>query len=90
VATTALAARGIRHLPGQAGFFVMVDLSAHLDEPTFTAEKDLWRRMVAAGVNLTPGADCRSSVPGVFRMCFAATPVESLAVGVDRIASAIR
>lgn len=90
VATIALTTRDVSHLPGQAGFFVMVDLSAHLDEPTFTAEKELWRRMVAAGVNLTPGADCRSSVPGLFRMCFAATPVESLSVGVDRIVSAIR
>lgn len=90
VATTALTARDIRHLSGQAGFFVMVDLTAHLEEPTFTAERDLWRRMVDEGVNLTPGADCRSSVPGWFRMCFAATPVESLAVGVDRIAAAVR
>ena len=90
VATRALGARSVRHLPGQAGFFVMLDLSAHLDEPTFTAERDLWRRMVAAGVNLTPGEDCRSSIPGMFRMCFAATPVESLAIGIDRIASAVR
>ena len=90
VATTALDARGIRHLAGQAGFFVLVDLSAHLNEATFTAERDLWRRMVSAGVNLTPGEGCRSPVPGVFRMCFAATPVESLPIGVDRIASAVR
>ena len=90
VATSALSARDIRHLPGQAGFFVMLDLSAHLDEPTFAAERNLWRRLVDSGVNLTPGADCRSSVPGLVRMCFAATPVESLAVGVDRIASAVR
>lgn len=90
VATIALTARGISHLPGQAGFFVMVDLSPHLVEPTFAAERNLWGRMVDSGVNLTPGADCRSSVPGLFRMCFAATPVESLAVGVDRIASAVR
>ena len=90
VATTALSARDIRHLPGQAGFFVVVDLGAHLDEPTFAAERELWRRMVAAGVNLTPGADCRSSIPGVFRLCFAATPVESITTGIDRIASVIR
>jgi aspartate/methionine/tyrosine aminotransferase len=30
LATDALTARNIRHLPGQAGFFTMVDLSAHL------------------------------------------------------------
>jgi aspartate/methionine/tyrosine aminotransferase len=89
-ATTALAARDIRHMSAQAGFFVMVDLSAHLPEPTFTAERELWRRMVDFGVNLTPGADCRSSTPGLFRMCFAATPAESLSIGADRIVSAIR
>lgn len=87
--TDALAGAGIRHMPGRAGFFVMVDLSTHLDEPTHRAEQRLWSRMVDRGVNLTPGEALRAPTPGWFRLCFAATPIESLALGVERIAAAV-
>ncbi|HVR32548.1 MAG TPA: aminotransferase class I/II-fold pyridoxal phosphate-dependent enzyme, partial [Acidimicrobiia bacterium] len=89
VVTTALERAGIAHKRGQAGFFLMIDLRAELAEPTFDAERQLWRRMVDNGVNLTPGAASRSSDPGLFRVCFAATPIESLPLGVERIARSL-
>ncbi|MDX1447512.1 MAG: aminotransferase class I/II-fold pyridoxal phosphate-dependent enzyme [Acidimicrobiia bacterium] len=80
---------GIRHFPAQAGFFLIADLRLHLDEPTFDSERDLWRRMVDQGVNLTPGKALRSPDPGLFRVCFSATPTESLPLAVDRIRTAL-
>jgi aspartate/methionine/tyrosine aminotransferase len=87
--TDVLTRAEIRHLPGRAGFFLMIDLSAFLDEPTFRAEQRLWSRMVELGVNLTPGEALRAPTPGWFRLCFAATPVESLELGVERISAAV-
>lgn len=89
VAVSALENEGIAHWRAEAGFFVMIDLRGHLAEPTFEAERDLWLRMVDGGVNLTPGSACRSSEPGLFRLCFAATPIESIPLGVDRIAAVL-
>ncbi|MEX0757179.1 MAG: aminotransferase class I/II-fold pyridoxal phosphate-dependent enzyme [Acidimicrobiia bacterium] len=89
VTVSALENTRIAHWPAEAGFFVMIDLRAHLDGATFEAERDLWLRMVENGVNLTPGAACRSSEPGLFRLCFAATPIESIPLGVDRIAAVL-
>lgn len=76
---------GIDHLPGQAGFFVMADVRPWLVEQSFAAERALWRRLVDAGVNVTPGAACRSSVPGFVRFCFAAVPTPALEEGIRRI-----
>lgn len=80
---------GIPHVRGMAGFFLIVDLRAHLAAPTFDAERDVWGRMVARGVNLTPGAAIRAPEPGLFRACFTATPTESLPQAVDRMAEAL-
>lgn len=79
----------IPHLPASAGFFLIADLRRWLPSPTFEAERDLWRRIVDAGVNLTPGKAIRSPEPGLFRLCFTATPTESLPVAVDRIRRAV-
>ncbi len=84
-----LTAAGIRHLPGQAGFFLLVDLHAHLAEQSFAAERDLWSRLVDAGVNVTPGSACRADIPGLFRICFAAAPVEAVEIGLGRMARAL-
>lgn len=84
-----LADAGIPYVSGAAGFFLIADLRAVLAEPTFDAERDLWRRVVEHGVNLTPGKAIRSPEPGLFRVCFTATPTESLPIAVERIQRAI-
>lgn len=87
--TASLTEAGIPHVRSAAGFFLIADLRGFLSEPTFDAERMLWRRMVEHGVNLTPGKAIRSSEPGLFRVCFTATPTESLATAVQRIQTAI-
>ena len=82
----ALRDASIPFVAAQAGFFVICDLRAHLDAPTFEAEQRLWRRMLdEAQVNLTPGHACRIAEPGFFRLCFAAMPDEAVARGVRRL-----
>lgn len=86
----ALTAAGIRHLPAEAGFFLLVDLREFLDEPTWGAEDRLWRRLLdEANVNLTPGSACRVAEPGFFRLCYAALPVEHVLEGIDRMWSVV-
>jgi aspartate/methionine/tyrosine aminotransferase len=89
VVTDELTAAAIPHVAGDAGFFLLADLRKYLHEPTFEAERRLWRQIVDRGVNLTPGAAIRSPEPGLFRVCFTATPIESLPLAVERIASAL-
>lgn len=83
-----LSRAGIPHIPGAAGFFSIVDLRGFLDSPTYEAERDLWLRLVERGINLTPGAAIRAE-PGLFRLCFASTPIESLPVAVERMVAAL-
>lgn len=84
-----LTGAGIPYVPGEAGFFLIADLRGFLHEPTFEAERTLWRKMVDHGVNLTPGKAIRSPDPGLFRVCFTATPTESLPTAVERIRAAV-
>jgi aspartate/methionine/tyrosine aminotransferase len=89
--TATLDAHRIPYLPAGGGIFVLCDLRAHLDEPTFAAEDRLWRRLVErANVNLTPGAACRIAEPGFFRLCYAAEPREAVRIGVERVAAVLR
>jgi aspartate/methionine/tyrosine aminotransferase len=83
----ALDAGGIRHLPAEAGVFVLLDLRPHLAEPTWEAERVLWLEMLEqARVNITPGAACHCSEPGFFRLCYASQPTETVETAVRRIA----
>lgn len=86
----ALADARIEHVPGEAGFFLVADLRDSLDNATFDCERTLWRRIVDEGVNLTPGDAIRSPEPGLFRVCFTATPIESLPLAVDRVVAALQ
>ena len=71
--TGVLDAQGITYLPAEAAFFLICDLRAHLEVPTWEAERSLWRRILEqANVNLTPGEACRINEPGFFRLCYAA------------------
>jgi aspartate/methionine/tyrosine aminotransferase len=80
----------IPHTAGGAGFFVLVDLRAFLDAPTFEAEDRLWRRLLdEAHVNLTPGSALRSVEPGLFRLCFTSVPDDVLQRGLDALTAAL-
>ena len=81
---------GIPTAGGEAGFFVLVDLSKHLETPTFEAEEQLWWRLLEAGINLTPGHAIRSPRPGLFRLCFASVAPSILSVALDRLVAVVR
>ncbi len=84
--TAALEAEAIPYFPAAAGFFLLLDLRDHLDQPTWEAEEALWRRLLEQGnVNLTPGKACRNAEPGLLRLCFAAVPTETVVTGIRRI-----
>lgn len=77
---------GVKHLPAQAAFFMVCDLREFLAEPTWEAERALWRRLVEHGnINLTPGEACRIVEPGFFRLCYAGLPNPALRVGLARL-----
>jgi len=84
-----LDAHGIPYVPGSAAFFVLVDLGSWPEEPTWEAEHALWRRLLDANVNLTPGSAIRAAEPGVFRLCFASVPGDVLRVGLERIVATL-
>lgn len=84
--TAALDTAGIPYLPGEAGFFFLVDVRPFLDEITWEAEDVLWHRILEeAKVNLTPGSACRIGEPGFMRLCFAGVPPEAAVTGVRRL-----
>jgi aspartate/methionine/tyrosine aminotransferase len=89
--TAALDAAGVPYLPAGGGIFVLCDLRAYLDEPSWAAEDRLWDRIVdEAQVNLTPGSACRIAEPGFFRLCYAAESREAVLEGVRRVTGLLR
>ena len=84
--TKALDAAGITYLPADAAFFLICDLRSRLEEPTWEAERGLWRRILEeANVNLTPGEACRINEPGFFRLCYAAESGASVQEAIVRL-----
>jgi aspartate/methionine/tyrosine aminotransferase len=84
-----LGAHGLGHLEATAGFSVWVDLRDRLPEPSFDAERRLWRHVVDEGrVNVLPGGVFSSPEPGWFRLCHAVRQ-DLVALGVDRLAEAV-
>ncbi len=82
----ALDAGGIRHVPAEAGVFVLLDLRTHLAAPTREAEHALWLGILEkARVSLTPGAACHVGEPGFFRLCYAGLPTGTVEAAVGRI-----
>ncbi len=85
-ATEALDAVGVAYLPAEAALFLICDLRAYLDAPTWEAERALWRRILEeANVNLTPGEACRISEPGFFRLCYASESSEAVQNAIERL-----
>ena len=88
--TAALDEARIPYFQSQAGFFLLCDLRGFLPEPSWPAERALWRRILdEANVNLTPGKACQCVEPGFFRLCFASLPPEVAELGVRRIAGVL-
>jgi aspartate/methionine/tyrosine aminotransferase len=88
--TARLDAASIPHIPSEAGFFFLLDLRRYLSAPTWEAEDALWRKILdETNVNLTPGSACRIAEPGFMRLCFAAVPKETGAIGVERLAEVL-
>ncbi len=88
--TGALTDVGIPHVTPTAAFFVLCDLRAHLEAPTWEAEDALWQRILeTSGVNLTPGSAIRSPEPGWFRLCYAANPTPVVLDAVRRVGAAL-
>lgn len=83
--TRHLDALGIPYVPADAGFFLVCDLRRFMSAPTWEGERALWRRIVDAGVNLTPGEACRIAEPGFFRLCYAAVTSAALDVALARL-----
>ena len=79
----------IPYVPTQSGFFLVVDLRAWLTKATFEAEEALWRQLLEAGINLTPGVALRSPQPGLFRLCFASISPAGRAVALDRLVTTL-
>jgi 1-aminocyclopropane-1-carboxylate synthase len=86
VVTRALRAAGISFTRPTAGFFVLADLAAALDEASFAAERRLTARMYEeAKLILTPGEACHCAKPGLFRICFAAVRPDALDAALERL-----
>jgi aspartate/methionine/tyrosine aminotransferase len=84
--TDALEAAGIPYVPADAGLFVLCDMRSFLTEPTWEAERSLWRKIIEdANVNLTPGSACHIHEPGFMRLCFAVEPVDTVLAAIERI-----
>ncbi|MCB0390850.1 MAG: pyridoxal phosphate-dependent aminotransferase [Bdellovibrionales bacterium] len=61
----------LKIIDGDSGLFFLVDLSSFLTEPTFDAEKKLYRELLDKyKIFLTSGGDMSMSIPGYFRLCF--------------------
>jgi 1-aminocyclopropane-1-carboxylate synthase 1/2/6 len=84
-ATWMLKDHAIEAIPAGAGFSHWCDLRSWLTEPTFAAERVLWRDIFATErVNVLPGEVFASPEPGWFRVCHTANP-EVLDEGVARL-----
>lgn len=89
--TQALSAAGIPFIPAGAGIFVLCDLRAFLEEPTWEAEHVLWRRILdTSNVNITPGSACRIEEPGFLRLCYASEPTGAILAGIERVGRCLK
>ena len=82
----ALDAIGVPYIESGAGFFVLCDFRAFLEEQTWEAEHHLWTTFLEkTGVNLTPGSACRIGEPGFMRLCFAAEETDTVVTGIEKL-----
>ncbi|KAG8377433.1 hypothetical protein BUALT_Bualt08G0032400 [Buddleja alternifolia] len=77
---------GIQCLKSNAGLFCWVDMRHLLDNNTFDAEMELWKKIIYKfGLNVSPGSSCHCAEPGWFRICFSNMTKETLDLSVQRI-----
>jgi aspartate/methionine/tyrosine aminotransferase len=89
--TKALDSFDIPYLEASAAFFLICDLRAYLEAPTWAAERKLWRKILEqAKVNLTPGEACRINEPGFFRLCYAAENGAAVEASIARLRHTLR
>ena len=84
----ALTDAGVPVVRATAGMFVCIHLSSWMREQTWEEERRLWNACFddpECRLVMTPGKDCKSAVPGCFRMCFAAVQREALLEAVRRL-----
>lgn len=81
----------VPYIPAQAGFFVWIDLSKYMESPpSANSEMKLWRKMLQAGVLLSPGSELYFETFGWFRLCFAAAEdPETMVVAWERVRTAL-
>lgn len=72
-------------LPADGGIFAFCDFRFYLNDQTYEAEQELFQRLFAVGVLLTPGEACHCSAPGFFRACYAFVQPSGLEEGIRRI-----
>lgn len=89
-AASTLDAAHIPYVDADAGLFLLADFRRFMDEPTWSGEERLWRRVLdEANVNLTPGSACHIGEPGFMRICFATESAEVVASALRRIVSVL-
>lgn len=74
----------VPYIKPRSGFFVLVDFSQYLDEPTFEAEKRLNDKFLKNKVMLTAGDTMYCSKAGWFRIVFTSVERSTLTEGNDR------
>nr|KIR83731.1 hypothetical protein I308_06120 [Cryptococcus tetragattii IND107] len=72
--------RGIHAFNTVAGHFMLVDFRKHLNITTFNQEKELWQRLLDAGVYTATGGGYHWKYPGFLRITFSVNQ-DSLKVG---------
>ena len=82
---SALQAVGVSCAPSNAGLFVWADMSHLLLTRDGEGELQLFRSLLSAGVNVTPGQASQAAEPGWFRICFAGVGREEMLLAIRRI-----
>ncbi|OWT41640.1 hypothetical protein J008_01476 [Cryptococcus neoformans] len=76
--------RGVHAFNTVAGHFMLVDFQKHLNITTFNQEKELWQRLLDAGVYTATGGGYHWKYPGFLRITFSVNQ-DSLKLGLERI-----
>lgn len=80
--TQFLKTHDVDYIEAEAGPFMLLDLRKYV-EPTFEANKLLWRRLLDSGVYFAQGVGFYTPEPGYLRLTFA-LPWSVLEIGLTR------
>ena len=80
-----LDSKEIEYVPASGGFFVWINLSHLLvSHPSSETERDLWERLIKAGVLISPASAFGSQAYGWFRIVFT-LDWDLLLLGLERV-----